>query len=87
MALLTGHRLARPVLVRPADAVKLHDVPFELVPREVPFFLCETPAGFPSPAQDDMQEPIDLGAWLVEHPCCQLHHASGWALHGRRRHQ
>ncbi len=46
----------------------LHDVPFELVPREVPFFLCDTPAGFPSPAQDDMQEPIDLGAWLVEHP-------------------
>jgi DNA polymerase V len=49
-------------------ALTLHDVPFELVPREVPFFLCDTPAGFPSPAQDDMQEPIDLGAWLVEHP-------------------
>nr|WP_244650432.1 translesion error-prone DNA polymerase V autoproteolytic subunit [Sphingomonas sp. CFBP 13706] len=39
-----------------------------MVPQEVPFFLCGTPAGFPSPAQDDMQEPIDLGAWLVEHP-------------------
>ncbi|WP_164523506.1 translesion error-prone DNA polymerase V autoproteolytic subunit [Sphingomonas sp. S-NIH.Pt15_0812] len=50
------------------DTLTLHDVPFELVPREVPFFLCDTPAGFPSPAQDDMQEPIDLGAWLVEHP-------------------
>ncbi len=43
-------------------------MPFELLPHEVPFFLCDTPAGFPSPAQDDMQEPIDLGAWLVEHP-------------------
>jgi DNA polymerase V len=32
----------------------LHDVPFELVPRTVPFFLCNTPTGFPSPAQDDM---------------------------------
>ena len=46
----------------------LHDIPFELVPQQVPFFLCRTPAGFPSPAQDDMEEPIDLGAWLVEHP-------------------
>jgi len=51
-----------------APELTLHDVPFELVPREVPFFLCNTPAGFPSPAQDDMQEPIDLGAWLVDHP-------------------
>ncbi|WP_261269802.1 LexA family transcriptional regulator [Sphingomonas sp. LC-1] len=52
----------------PQPAMRLHDVPFDLVPREVPFFLCRTPAGFPSPAQDDMEEPIDLGAWLVEHP-------------------
>jgi SOS-response transcriptional repressor LexA len=50
------------------EALRLHDVPFELVPCEVPFFLVHTQAGFPSPAQDDMQEPIDLGAWLVEHP-------------------
>ena len=46
----------------------LHDVPFDLIPLEVPFFLSRTPAGFPSPAQDDMEEPIDLGAWLVQHP-------------------
>ena len=49
-------------------ALRLHDIPYELMPREVPLFLCRTPAGFPSPAQDDMEEPIDLGAWLVEHP-------------------
>lgn len=62
---------ARPVVVPlkvPDEPLRLHDVPFELVPREVPFFLVHTPARFPSPAQDDMQEPIDLGAWLVEHP-------------------
>jgi SOS-response transcriptional repressor LexA len=61
----------RPVVVslnRRHDTIRLHDVPFELVPREVPLFLVHTQAGFPSPAQDDMQEPIDLGAWLVEHP-------------------
>lgn len=55
----------------PAHAVPpeltLQDVPFELVPSEVPFLLRNTPAGFPSPAQDDMQEPIDFGAWLVDH--------------------
>ncbi len=50
------------------SALRLHEIPCDLVPREVPYFLCRTPAGFPSPAQDDMQDPIDLGAWLVEHP-------------------
>lgn len=54
--------------LRAISTLTLHEIPFELVPREVPFFLCDTPAGFPSPAQDDMQDPIDLGAWLVEHP-------------------
>jgi DNA polymerase V len=49
-------------------ALRLHEIPDELVPRKVPLFLCRIPAGFPSPAQDDMEEPIDLGAWLVEHP-------------------
>lgn len=46
----------------------LHDVPFDLVPREARLLLCTTPAGFPSPAQDDMEEPIDLSAWLIDQP-------------------
>ena len=61
MSPLTGDRPTHLTPVRSAEPLKLHDVPFELVPREVPFFLCNTPAGFPSPAQDDLQEPIDLG--------------------------
>lgn len=48
--------------------LRLHPVPFELVPFEAKLLLCSTPAGFPSPAQDDMEEPIDLGSWLMEHP-------------------
>jgi DNA polymerase V len=48
--------------------LSLLDVPFELVTCESPMFVCTTPAGFPSPAQDDMEEPIDLAAWLVDHP-------------------
>lgn len=50
------------------QALRLHELPIEFIPREVPLLVVRTPAGFPSPAQDDMQEPIDLGAWLVEHP-------------------
>lgn len=48
--------------------MQLREIPINLVPREIPMLLCRTPAGFPSPAQDDMDEPIDLGAYLVEHP-------------------
>lgn len=50
------------------SAVRLYEVSWELVPREARLLLCRTPAGFPSSAQDDMEEPIDLGAWLVEQP-------------------
>ena len=46
----------------------LHEVPFELVPAEARMLVETTPAGFPSPAQDDMEEPIDLAAWLIDHP-------------------
>ena len=50
------------------NAIRLIEVPFELVPAEARLLLCTTPAGFPSPAQDDMEEPIDLAAWLIDHP-------------------
>lgn len=46
----------------------LQPIPIELAPIELPLLLVRTPAGFPSPAQDDMEEPINLGEWLVEHP-------------------
>lgn len=50
------------------NAIQLLEVPFELVPGEARLLLCSTPAGFPSPAQDEMEEPIDLAAWLIDHP-------------------
>jgi DNA polymerase V len=49
-------------------AVRLTEIPFELVPHEARILLCRTPAGFPSPAADDLEEPIDLGEWLIEQP-------------------
>lgn len=50
------------------SSITLHEVPFELVPSEIHLFVEVTPAGFPSPAQDDMEEPIDLASWLIDHP-------------------
>jgi DNA polymerase V len=44
----------------------LHDLPFEITPREAQLLLCSTPAGFPAPAADDIEEPIELGTWLIE---------------------
>ena len=59
----------------------LHDVPFEMVPGEARLLLCPTPAGFPSPAQDDMEEPIDLAAWLIDHPAASyLMRVSGHSM-------
>ena len=52
----------------PSPDVFLVDVPIHLIPREARLLVCRTPAGFPSPAQDDLEEPLDLGAWLIEHP-------------------
>ena len=49
-------------------AATVREMEWEMIPRDVPILLCRTPAGFPSPAQDDMEEPIDIGAWLIEKP-------------------
>lgn len=38
------------------------------VPREARLLLATVAAGFPSPAADDLEEPINLGDWLIEHP-------------------
>lgn len=50
------------------QALRLVDVEWNVTPLEARLLVVRTPAGFPSPAQDDMEEPIDLGAWLVERP-------------------
>ncbi|WP_294235158.1 hypothetical protein [uncultured Sphingomonas sp.] len=45
-----------------------HDLPFEVVPIEARLLLETTPAGLPSPAQDVLNQPIDLAAWLIGQP-------------------
>ncbi len=54
--------------IKAMQSLRLHDVPFELVPHELRLLMIDAPAGFPSPAADDLEEPIDLGSWLIEHP-------------------
>lgn len=34
----------------------------------IPLLLIRIPAGFPSPAADDLEEPINLNEWLIEQP-------------------
>lgn len=63
--------------------VSLREIEWTQVPRESRLLLCWTPAGFPSPAQDDMEEPIDLGAWLLDRPASSyIMRVSGYSMAG-----
>lgn len=56
-------------------------VPYELIPRSVRFLACRIDAGFPSPAADDLEEPVDLAAWLVQHPAASyVMRVQGWSM-------
>ena len=61
----------------------LHELPFEMIASEARLLVETTPAGFPSPAQDDMEEPIDLAAWLIDHPAASyVMRVSGHSMSG-----
>ncbi|NKB66066.1 MAG: translesion error-prone DNA polymerase V autoproteolytic subunit [Candidatus Latescibacteria bacterium] len=36
--------------------------------QPIPFFDCQVPAGFPSPADDYLEQTLDLNELLIEHP-------------------
>ena len=48
----------------------LHDfiASAHVITRELPLFGCPIPAGFPSPADDHLDEPLDLNRLLFRHP-------------------
>lgn len=48
--------------------LRLSEINYQLTPQNIRFVITSAPAGFPSPAADDLEEPIDLGAWLVDNP-------------------
>ncbi|MDT7532420.1 translesion error-prone DNA polymerase V autoproteolytic subunit [Sphingobium sp. SA2] len=58
-------------------------IPICLAMPDLPLLLVSLPAGFPSPAQDDMEEPINLADWLVEHPAASyIMRADGYSMTG-----
>ena len=62
--LFGAHWLGTPIrnpVQNQMPALRLIELPFETIPLEARLLLCSTPAGFPSPAADDIEEPIDLG--------------------------
>lgn len=65
------------------NGVRLQEIEWEHVPLESRLLLSWTPAGFPSPAQDDIEEPIDLGAWLIDRPAASyIMRVSGYSMTG-----
>ena len=58
-------------------------IPICLAMPDLPLMLVSLPAGFPSPAQDDMDEPINLADWLVEHPAASyIMRVDGYSMTG-----
>lgn len=40
----------------------------QLLPAELPLYTCPVPAGFPSPADDQLDPPLDLTQYLFRNP-------------------
>lgn len=60
------------------QTIRFLDVPFVL-----PMLLVCLPAGFPSPAQDDIEEPIDVVEWLdIDHAATFLMRVTGNSMAG-----
>ncbi len=50
------------------SALVLLTLPSELLALTLPFYTCLIPAGFPSPAEDYEEQPLDLNRYLFAHP-------------------
>jgi DNA polymerase V len=60
-----------------------HPIPIHFAIADLPMLIVRAPAGFPSPAQDDMEEPINLADWLVEdHAACYIMRVEGNSMTG-----
>ena len=67
--------------VAPMILDTVSEVPWRHIPRECRKLVCLIDAGFPSPAADDLEEPIDLASFLVEHPAASyVMRVSGWSM-------
>lgn len=52
----------------PESDLRLHDLPCVLSPAEYRVLLTRVSAGFPSPADGEEDDPIDLASWLIAKP-------------------
>lgn len=58
--------------------------PLDGAPALLPLAHCGVSAGFPSPALDHAEEPLDIGAYLIRHPASTfLIKASGDSMNGK----
>ena len=65
------------------NAVRLVDLDMTMSPGSYHIGLCRVPAGFPSPAEGEEEDPIDLSQWLIENPAATyLMRIDGWSMSG-----
>ena len=56
-----------------AMSVDLHPLSVTLIDRDMPLATIRVPAGFPSPAADDLEDTVDPFKWVIRHE-----HATFW---------
>ena len=61
LLILNGHYV-------PNDSVKFFDISTNLIPMKLPLYSCKISAGFPSPADDNLERSLDLNSYLIKRP-------------------
>lgn len=56
-----------------AMSLDLHPLSVTLIDRDMPLATIRVPAGFPSPAADDLEDTVDPFKWVIRHE-----HATFW---------
>lgn len=54
-------------------SLDLHPLSVTLINRDMPLATIQVPAGFPSPAADDLEDTVDPFKWVIRHE-----HATFW---------
>lgn len=63
--------------------IRLTELQWADTRSSIPLALVRVPAGFPSPAEGEEDDPIDLNAWLIEQPAATyLMRVEGWSMTG-----
>ena len=61
LLILNGHYV-------PNDSVKFFDISTNLIPMKLPLYSSKVSAGFPSPADDNLERSLDLNSYLIKRP-------------------